>query len=97
MGWCRKDDEGTTARIVDEWAEGDKDPGSTGFPVCPLIRLLSEGWSERRRTFRVEQDYEEMKGRWGWITLKAARGKDGIIMSPWLPWPMPSDAGEDGQ
>jgi len=77
--------------LLIEWPEGDAEPWKYWLSILPPQRTSFRGLIRKAKgRFRIEQDYEEMKGRSAWITLKVVPGRDGIIMSPWLPWLMPS-------
>ena len=75
--------------LLIEWPEGSSSLKYWLSSLPPHLTSFRGLVRKAKGRFRVEQDYEEMKGEVGWIILKAARGKDGIIMSPWLPLPMP--------
>jgi len=76
--------------LLVEWPPGEKEP--TKYFLCDLpehytlrrlVRIVKGRW-------KIEQDYQQLKEELGWTITKAAMGRAGTIMSPWLCWRMPS-------
>jgi SAM-dependent methyltransferase len=69
--------------LLVEWPVGKLEPTKYWLSSLPQSTPLVDLVGLARLRWRVEQDYRELKGRWGWTISRAAASWAGITTSRW--------------